>query len=165
MRFIETNEIHAWIQERAINLDSRERFQIPGASLVLSKSFGQAVEPRGQEETVASACVESIGRWDECLLWVQEWGVWPSSENWPAYYEARGQQGERRSLRKAPGHLFMPGDEPLLVRFLCLVLENAWEAQLVSVLGGRPRSHVSLSHDEWIDVWASVEPPLQSLAG
>jgi hypothetical protein len=165
MHFIEPNEIHEWIQERAIDLASGDKFEIPGTSLVLSRPFGQAVEPRGQEETVVSACVESIGRWDECLLWVQEWGVWPSSENWPAYYEARGQQGERRSLGVAPGHLFGSGDQHLLVGFLRFVLENAWEAQLVSVLHGQPTSHAHVSHDEWVDVWAPVETSASTPAG
>jgi hypothetical protein len=165
MHFIEINEIREWIEERAVILASGDKFQIPETALVLSKPFGQAVDPRGQEEAVATACVESIGAWDECLLWVQEWGVWPSSENWPAYYQARGQQGELRSLDVAPGHLFNVSETPLLIRFLQLVLENAWEAQLVSLLQGQAMSRACVSHDEWVEVWARPESPQSSPAG
>jgi hypothetical protein len=159
MHFIELDEIREWTQERGIDLASEERVQLSGTPLLLSRPFGQAVDSRGQEEIVATACVESIGEWDECLLWVQEWGVWPSSENWPAYYQERGQQGERRSLEKAPGHVFGLGETHMLTQFLRLVLENAWEAQVVFLLGGRAIARAHVSHDEWVDVWAIPEVP------
>jgi hypothetical protein len=157
MQFMEDNQIREWIGDHAINLAPRNTFEIPGASRVLGCAFGQAASPQGQEETIAKACVDAIGQWDECLLWVQEWGIWPSSEDWPAYYEARGQQGERRSLDVAPGHLFEIGETHRLIRFLQLVLENAWEAQLVTVFQRKAVSRVYISHDEWVEVWVLGE--------
>jgi hypothetical protein len=165
MHFIELNEIRQWIEERALVLSAGDKFQTPETALVLSRPFGQALDPPGQEQTVATACVESIGAWDECLLWVQEWGVWPSSENWPAYYQARGQQGELRSLEVAPGHLFDASETSLLIRFLQLILENAWEAQLVSLLQGQVMSRTHISHDEWVEVWATPGSPPSAPAG
>jgi hypothetical protein len=157
MRFIESDEIREWFGDHAINLAANDTFEIPGTSLVISGPFGQAAEPQGNEKALAMSCVECVGTWDACLLWIQEWGVWPSSEDWPAYYEARGQQGERRSLGVAPGHLFEAGEKQLAIRFLQLVLENAWEAQLVSASHGKPVSRVYISHDEWVEIWAPGE--------
>src|SRR2546429_5133723 len=80
-------------------------------SLTIPRSCTASAAPyaRGQrsaiESSVARECVRALGRWDECLLWVRTWGVWGSSENWPAYYALRGARGQRRALEKAPGHL------------------------------------------------------------
>jgi hypothetical protein len=37
------------------------------------------------------------------LLWITEWGIWPSSENWHLYYKLRQTYGDYRLLQEAPG--------------------------------------------------------------
>jgi hypothetical protein len=100
-------------------------------------------------------CVRSLRSWDECLLWVTSWGIWPSSENWPAYYQARGAEGERRSLEVAPGHLFAAVEAELLKGFLRLVLENAWDAHVLPAREGRRNGTYAFAcHDEWVEIRA-----------
>lgn len=41
------------------------------------------------------------------LLFVTEWSVWPSSENWHLYYKLRQTYADNRLLHEAPGHLFL----------------------------------------------------------
>jgi len=41
------------------------------------------------------------------LLWISEWGIWPSSENWHLYYKLRQSYGNQQLLWEAPGHLFL----------------------------------------------------------
>src|SRR5579871_2633032 len=41
------------------------------------------------------------------LLWITEWGIWPSSENHHLYYRLRQSYGDNRLLQEAPGHLFL----------------------------------------------------------
>ncbi|HLQ52393.1 MAG TPA: hypothetical protein VK129_12900, partial [Terriglobales bacterium] len=41
------------------------------------------------------------------LLWITEWGIWPSSENWHLYYMLRQSYSDQRLLQEAPGHLFL----------------------------------------------------------
>jgi hypothetical protein len=41
------------------------------------------------------------------LLWIKEWDIWPSSENWHLYYRLRQSYGDQRLLHEAPGHLFL----------------------------------------------------------
>jgi len=60
---------------------------------------------------------------------------------------ARG--GERRSLDKAPGHLFDGDEKEAFVRFLAQVMENAWDADVLLV----PRiKRIHVSHDEWLEL-------------
>jgi hypothetical protein len=146
---MEQIEIDEWRGERGLADVNRD------APIVLTRNYGQVVTPPGQEAEVATAVVDALGEWDECLLWIEEWGIWPSSEDWPKYYAERGAHGERRTLDKAPGHLFSRDQRPDLLRFLQLVLENAWEAQVLPVAGDRSngrRAHVS--HDEFVDVFS-----------
>ena len=152
MEFIEDNQIREWCAERGIPCDDEGK-PPPEYSIVESKLFGHAAEPRGQESAIAAWCVQALGRWDECLLWITLWGVWPSSEDWPTYYAARGMQGERRSIGVAPGHLFARGEEDLLTQFVELTLLNAWNAHVVPVSGGIPtRRRLLISHDEYIEI-------------
>ena len=107
----------------------------------------------GREPAVAAAAVRALGAWDECLVWVTEWGVWPSGEDWPQFYAWRGGHGERRSLAAAPGHCFSAGEAQELETLLRLVLENAWDATALPALGGTATDRrIVASHDEWIDV-------------
>jgi len=144
MRFLEESEIQNWCNSHGIALDlpftSERRVQYSG------KDQSAAATPISKE------CVDSLGDWSECLLLVAEWGIWPSSEDWPAYYEARGFFHEKRSIDIAPGHLFDNLDSNLLVEFLTLVIQNGWNAYVLPVLNGNAgTSLVYVSHDDWLE--------------
>ena len=153
MHFLETNQIEEWLAERAVSRDALGTPQLKGARLVLRRSFGPSASPPGQEEAAANACADAVGKWTECLLWIQNWGIWPSSENWPVYYAARGEQGERRSLEDARGHLFGEDEVELFRRFLKLALENGWDAHAVA-RQNEAVTRVHVDHDEYLEVWA-----------
>lgn len=112
----------------------------------------------GREPVVASAALRALGSWDECLVWVVEWGVWTSGEDWPRFYAWRGAVGERRSLEAAPGHLFRAGEASALEVLVTQILENGWDATLLPASEGASTDRrVVSSHDEWIEV-RSREP-------
>lgn len=154
MQFLEPGGIRDWCLDRGFHLDaSGELTAEPRSSVLAARGYGQQTDPQGQESETAAWCIDALQEWDECLLWVTQWGVWPSSENWPAYYQARGAQGERRSLEVAPGHLFAASETGLLKHFVRLVLENAWDAHvLASRDGKRIGTQVVVSHDEWVEI-------------
>ena len=156
MQFLEDNQIAEWYSEHALPPSNSI-----GQAIVMKRLFGQSVDPPGQEADITAAAVEALGHWEECLLWIKQWGVWPSSEDWPRYYAERGAQGERRSLEIAPGHLFAAAERGLLLRFLQLILENAWEAEAYAVAGGTPNGRrLFISHDEFIEISNfSASPP------
>src|SRR4051794_34957710 len=74
-----------------------------------SKFVGSTVEP-----------------FDSCLLWVTEWGVWSSSENWHLLYRLRESYAERRMLQDAPGHMFLEHEAVDLATFIGLALLFGW---------------------------------------
>ena len=163
MRFFEPVEIAHWCRKRGFTLDDTGKLLSNDELRLLdTRAFGQQANPAGQEAEVAAACVRGLGDWDECLLWVTTWGVWPSTENWPDYDTLRGAQGERRSLEKAPGHLFVAGESALLMKFVCTTLTNAWDAMLLPISGNHSNDHrVEISHDEWVYVFAKARPSFE----
>jgi hypothetical protein len=121
--------------------------------------------PVGHEPAVADAILAALGRWDECLLWVTAWGIWPSSEDWPRYYALRARQGCRASIDTAPAHLARRGDEAELRELVLQVLENGWDATLLIDVGGAlaPR-RIQLSHDGFVTLFTR-DPAEFAVAG
>jgi hypothetical protein len=152
MECLEDNQICEWATKRALQVGDDSRVRLPNLS-----SRGQKPYARGgrsaQEGAAAADLVAGLGSWDECLVWVRLWGVWPSSEDWPRFYAWRGGLGERRSLQVAPGHRFEPGEASLLTELLTLIMENAWDADILCSRRGRadgPRGRIC--HDEWYEI-------------
>jgi hypothetical protein len=69
---------------------------------------------------------------DECFLWITEYGVWPSSENFHLFYRIRESYGEGRLLGDAPGHLFLKHEKADLTTFILLALLSGWDFHLLS---------------------------------
>jgi hypothetical protein len=96
-----------------------------------------------------------------CLLWLTEWGVWPSSENWHLYYRLRQSYGDQRLLHEAPGHLFLGYEAPELVSFLQVALLCGWGGHLLPVAGF---ARAFVSHDEFVEFAADDPAILASFA-
>jgi hypothetical protein len=151
LRFFTGDETVAWV--KGLGLELNERFgtpdrepehlhhvrfllpQTPGQVAWLSRFISTCLMPRAN-----------------CLLWVSEWGVWPSSENWHLYYRLRQSYGDHRLLHGAPGHLLLDYEEADLVSFLELGILNGWDMHLLPVLnyGGTDTARAFVSHDEWV---------------
>jgi hypothetical protein len=147
MRFLEQNEIDEWREEHGLRAD------YPRESSVVERIVFAQGRRSGRERHVAEDCIRKLGEWSHALLIVLEWGIWPSSEDWPAYYAARGAQGEKRSLGEAPGHLFEWSERELLLSFLTAAMEFGWNAEVIAASGERALSRgLFVSHDEWIEI-------------
>lgn len=100
------------------------------------------------------------------LLWITEWGIWPSSENWHLYYKLRQSYGDARLIDEAPGHLFLANEAEDLASFLQIAMLNGWDG---FVLTDANYVNASFSHDEYIDLFAENEatlvPVLSELLG
>lgn len=158
MRFIEQIEIDEWCSEHGIVLNETRQPRLPSSKTIVHKYFGQSVNPRGQEAETAAEAIAALDAWDECLLWITLWSIWPSSEDWPRFYRIRGEAGERRSLDIAPGHIFQTSEKDLLQTFLEVVLGNAWDAYVLPARGSAIGTNwLFASHDEWVKVFQAVE--------
>lgn len=100
------------------------------------------------------------------LLWITEWGIWPSGENWHLYYTLRHSQGDQRLLEEAPGHVFVGYETAELASFLQVAMLNGW--------GGYYLTHADFvsaffGHDEFFEFYPDDEEQLdqirQGLAG
>jgi hypothetical protein len=83
------------------------------------------------------------------LVWITDWGVWPSSENLHLYDRFRQAYGELRLLHEAPGHLCMDYEGAEVVTLAWLALLFGWDAHRIPV-GGFARAFVS--HHGWIEM-------------
>ncbi|HEU0015500.1 MAG TPA: hypothetical protein VFQ45_17590 [Longimicrobium sp.] len=154
MRFLAITECEAWCADHRLARDPAVGVAEAAAPHRARIEFAPH-GPAGLEPAAASAILGSLGAWDECLLWVREWGVWPASEDWPAYYALRGRHQERRSIEAAPGHLFRSADRADLASFLLHVLLNGWDAVLLPAASGRALPlRVHVSHDGWAELHA-----------
>jgi hypothetical protein len=74
---------------------------------------------------------------------------------WRRQYASGDRAGcERRSLKKAPGHRFDRGEIVLLGQLLTLIMENAWDADILCTRQGRAdRVRGEISHDEWCEIF------------
>ncbi len=96
--------------------------------------------------------VQEISYREPVLLWVTEWGIWPSSENWHLYHRIRQSYGDSRLLHEAPGHLFQNFEMEDLATFLQVAATNGWGGFVL------PSAHYAsffFSHDEYIDIFSS----------
>jgi hypothetical protein len=91
------------------------------------------------------------------LLWITEWGIWPSSENWHLYYKLRNTLGEQRLLQEAPGHLFLQHETEDLASFLQVAMLNGWGGY---VLAEADFVNAFFSHDEYVDFFADIDENL-----
>src|SRR5580692_7424373 len=94
------------------------------------------------------------------LLFITEWGIWPSSENWHLYYTLRRAYSDVRLLHEAPGHLFLEHETEDLASFLQLSMLNGWGGY---VLTDANYVNAFFSHDEYIDFFAANSSKLADI--
>ena len=154
MEFLETNQISEWATNRGLAPETNLETVLRESE---TRSRGTYAEGRrsGREPAAAADLLAQLGPRDECLVWIRGWGIWSSGEDWPEFYAWRGASGERRSLEKAPGHRFEGGEEELLTQLLTLIMQNAWDADVVCATRGRMNGvFARISHDEWYEIQA-----------
>ena len=143
MRFYSREECEQWLIDRerskpdANSSDEFERFKYPSEPHLIF--------------IWASWFARSLTYRQPTLLWITEWGIWPTSENWHLYYKLRHSYGDVRLLHEAPGHLFLEHESEDLASFTQLAMLNGW--------GGYILTHANyvnafFSHDEYVDFFA-----------
>jgi len=162
MRILHVNECAEWCRDHGAQIaDPFELASDPALGHTARILFAPSGSI-GLEAAALASCVDAITPYDAALLWVREWGIWPSSEDWPRFYAARGVHGERQSLGDKPGHLFGPTDEQDLALFLRLILDQGWGGHLLAARGDRIARRLWVSHDGWVELH-STEPVSFSL--
>jgi len=78
------------------------------------------------------------------LVWVYEFGVWPSSEDWNLYYRWRRDAGDAGVIEQTPGHLFMAHEAVDAVSLIMMARAFGWGFRGVSRDWGRA---LQIDHD------------------
>lgn len=152
MEFLEGNQIGAWGEAHGLTWGDHRALQLPASPVVYRGVYAHG-RRSGEEVGAAEDLVTRVDEWDACLVVITLWNVWPSSEDWPTFYAWRAARGERRSLNIAPGHLFVHSERALLTELLTLIMENAWDADVLPSWHGRATNlHAKISHDEWYEI-------------
>ncbi len=97
---------------------------------------------------------------EPALIWITEWGIWGSSENWHLYYRLRQSYGDLRLLHEAPGHLFLGHESEDLTSFLQIAMLNGWGGYILTQAN---YANAFFSHDEYIDFFAAQDGSLAEL--
>jgi len=147
MRCYTKTECEHWLADR--------KRQKPNEVEVTSKV---SIEPGANELPYLTHWISSnLTHRQGVLLWITEWGIWPSSENWHLFYRLRQSYGEHRLLHEAPGHLFLNFEYDDLATFLQVAILNGWGGY---VLTEADYVNVFFSHDEYVDFLASDDQNL-----
>ena len=141
MKLLDLNNIKDWLRNKDV-LDLNGKLVLGS----LKEVAHYAVPPDSGNKTVLAKVLASFFENDnEALLWIDEFGIWPSSENWTLFLGFRKSIGETRPLHEIPGHLFAKEDIETVAALLSLILYFSWGAVLI------PKSTdylIRISHDE-----------------
>jgi hypothetical protein len=158
MQFYTKNECEEWLR-------GRERTKPDETPGLVSERISYPPEPH-RFYYFARWIASSLTYRMPTLLWITEWSIWPSSENWHLYYALRHSHGNRTLLHEALGHLFLDYETEDLASFLQTAMLNEWGGY---VLTQADYVNGFFSHDEYIDFFARPEVGLahvqQALGG
>ncbi|MDB5297084.1 MAG: hypothetical protein JWO31_3067 [Phycisphaerales bacterium] len=152
MRFYSGQECEGWLAGR----ERRKPDSIPGVS---AERVRYPAEPH-RVYSFANWIVTSLTHRLPALLWITEWGIWPSSENLHLYYRLRQSYRDARLLEEAPGHLFLAHETEDMATFLQAAMLNGWGGY---VLTEADYVNAFFSHDEFIDFFAETEVNLSDV--
>jgi hypothetical protein len=139
LRCYDENECKSWIAGRGLILPTKELLQLS----VRTKDF--------RTYPLCHFIARTLSYNDDVLLWVTEWGIWRSSENWHLFEKLRLSYGESRRLDEAPGHLFREYEMSDLATLLQVAIDNGWGGYVMAAMSP---VNIFFSHDEFIDFYA-----------
>lgn len=148
-----------WCKQHEIELDERERPRHPDKAFHCIRC---GVPKLLERLTWFCRFVEGkLQPHQQCLLWITDWGIWESSENWHLYYRLRQGYGDFQLIEEAPGHLFQDYETPDLITFLEVGVISGWDMHLCPTNGyGR----AFISHDGWIDFALKDSPAIREIS-
>lgn len=116
----------------------------------------------GEKTFFARYIADVLKAFDEAIVWIDEFMVWPSAENWPLFHGFRRSFGETRVLIDAPGHLVTPADSDAVFSLLSMVLYFVWGAIAAP---GSGDLLIRISHDEMADIYLNRDLDLGPTLG
>lgn len=154
MRIINLDEINFWLNENGL-LKSDIKLSSLGYSKIAS--YNIPIDS-GKKTALAKVIANFFENDRETLLWINEFGIWPSCEDWNLFKGFRKSLGETSLLFEKPGHLFSKDDIDSVVSLLSMVFYFYWGAALISA---SKKYSIIISHDEFISFFAMEKDNLK----
>jgi hypothetical protein len=85
VEFLEHNQFRAWAAAHGLAWKDGGEPRLPEVPVVHRGAYAHG-RRSGEEAAAAEDLVTRLGEWDECLVVITLWNVWPSSEDWPTFY-------------------------------------------------------------------------------
>jgi hypothetical protein len=100
-------------------------------------------------QVLSEHCWSPGSPFDQCLLWVENPMIWPSSNNLHLYYRLRQSYGDNRLIDQTPGHLFLRHEQSDLTSFIHIGMLFGWDMHVVPQRGD---FRLSFSHHACVDI-------------
>ncbi len=140
MKCLTHNECKDWSSKRLIQIKDNELIFFSSDPI-----FIRIPKHSSRQAVLASLIINLPEVFNGGLLWLKEWGVWPSQESRVLIDRFRLSYNEKRSLNEAPGHLFYLDEKEEALGILRLVILFGWGAYFIKEDG----NYLSfVSHDE-----------------
>jgi len=146
MHIINGDEIRLWLSKREL-LDSKGMIKLYGYH-----DFQNCIIPNdsGKKTALARIITELFAQECESLLWIDEYGIWPTCEDQNLFQGFRKSLGESDKLQNKPGHIFSKEDLIAISSLLSLVLYFCWGAIIIS---SNKNIIIRISHDEVLEIF------------
>jgi len=140
MDFLSKSDAQKWCIENKIpldeelypNLEQAEEFVIPSDA--------------GKRVALVRRHLATFDSCDEVLIWISQWGVWPSGERMHIFYQFRKSYGENRMLKEAPAHLVKSKEIEDGISIVTLAVLFLWDCY---ILTKDNQKFCFYSHDEY----------------
>jgi hypothetical protein len=150
MEIIDKEKTMNWLSIRGL-LDSKGSLSLSG----FSEPVSYRIPADSGKKTVLSRIIASFFDSEgESLLWINEYGIWPSCEDLTLFEGFRKSLGEYSPLFEKPGHIFFKQDLSSVSSLLAMIFYFMWGAIIVS---GTKNIVVRISHDEMLDIFLKDE--------
>jgi len=160
MKIISLNESNIWLGDRGIEISNESL-----AAFGYDKVASYVIPIDSGKKTFISKVITSFFSEDaEALFLINEFGIWPTAENWGLFNGFRKSIGEICPLPEKPGHIFSRQEIDTIFSLLSMTLYFYWGAIMFS-----PAKNllIKVSHDEIIEVFTNkkiyVEKELNEL--
>lgn len=148
MKIIDESQVLNWLSQRNF-LSSSNRILIP--DYPFSYSFKITADSGVKTKISGAICTFFIDHHGESLLWIDEYGIWPSCEDDNLFNGFRKSIGEIEPVYIKPGHLFRTEDMANIQSIIAMILYFVQGAVIVTDSGDIV---VRISHDEFIDIYS-----------
>jgi hypothetical protein len=157
MKTIELTTIKSWFAERQLLIEHNHFMPSAGQ---YSKQIKIPIDS-GKKVCISQALCSFFNNEEEGLLWINEYGIWPSSENWDLFDGYRKSIDVTEPLWIKPGHIFSPRDIVIVKSLLSMVLFFYWGAILVP---SSKKFVMEISHDEVIRMFSNQQDIIDEIA-